>query len=76
MMFAYLDPASSSMIVSVIAGGAAGAMVFFRSFGHRMWSTIAFWKKDDPDSAEASAETAAEDIGSVVSADEAIETSS
>lgn len=52
-MFAYLDPASGSMILSVIAGGIAGIAVFFKSFGSRIWSAIAFWKKDDPEPAEA-----------------------
>ena len=46
-MLAYLDPASGSMILSVVAGGIAGIAVFFKSFGHRIWSAIAFWKKDD-----------------------------
>lgn len=46
-MFAYLDPASGSMILSVVAGGIAGIAVFFKSFGHRIWSAIAFWKKHD-----------------------------
>ena len=46
-MFGYLDPASGSMILSVVAAGAAGIAVFFKSFGHRLWSVIAFWKKDD-----------------------------
>lgn len=42
-MIAYLDPASGSMILSVVAGGAAGAAVFARSVGNRM----KFWKKGD-----------------------------
>ena len=46
-MLAYLDPASGSMILSVVAGGIAGIAVFFKSFGHRIWSAIVFWKKDD-----------------------------
>ena len=51
-MLAYLDPASGSMILSVVAGGIAGIAVFFKSFGHRIWSAIAFWKKDDDGSAD------------------------
>ena len=51
-MLAYLDPASGSMILSVVAGGIAGIAVFFKSFGHRIWSAIAFWKKDDDDSVD------------------------
>jgi hypothetical protein len=46
-MFGYLDPASGSMILSVVAAGFAGIVVFFKSFGHRFWSAIAFWKKDE-----------------------------
>jgi hypothetical protein len=51
-MFAYLDPASGSMILSVVAGGIAGIAVFIKSFGHRIWSAIAFWKKDDVESTD------------------------
>ncbi len=46
-MFAYLDPATGSMILSAVAGGIAGIAVVFRTFGHRVWSTITFWKKDE-----------------------------
>jgi NADH:ubiquinone oxidoreductase subunit 5 (subunit L)/multisubunit Na+/H+ antiporter MnhA subunit len=67
-MFAYLDPASGSMILSVIAGGIAGIAVFFKSFGARIWSAIAFWKKDDAsseaDAASAPAADAAAETGS------------
>ncbi len=48
-MFAYLDPATGSMILSALAGGIAGIAVFFRTFGHRVWSALAFWKKTDAD---------------------------
>lgn len=48
-MFAYLDPATGSMILSAVAGGIAGIAVFFRTFGHRVWSALAFWKKTDAD---------------------------
>ena len=48
-MFAYLDPATGSMILSALAGGIAGIAVFFRTFGHRVWSTLAFWKRSDAD---------------------------
>ena len=60
-MFAYLDPASGSMILSVVAGGIAGIAVFVKSFGHRIWSAIAFWKKDEDeaDSGDATADDAA-----------------
>jgi NADH:ubiquinone oxidoreductase subunit 5 (subunit L)/multisubunit Na+/H+ antiporter MnhA subunit len=69
-MFAYLDPASGSMILSVIAGGIAGIAVFFKSFGSRIWSAIAFWKKDD-----AQADAAADD-GAPAVADEPVQTTS
>lgn len=60
-MFGYLDPASGSMILSVVAAGAAGIAVFFKSFGHRLWSALAFWKKDDAvETTDAVAETSAE----------------
>jgi hypothetical protein len=60
------------MILSVVAGGIAGIAVFFKSFGHRIWSAIAFWKKDEVDVADDSdtIETAAP------GADEPVETSS
>lgn len=60
-MIAYLDPASGSMILSVIAGGIAGIAVFFKSFGRRIWDAIAFWKKDDDKAAEEAAEAEAAD---------------
>lgn len=65
-MLAYLDPASGSMILSVVAGGIAGIAVFFKSFGHRIWSAIAFWKKDDDGSAD-TADTAGAADGDDVS---------
>jgi len=33
---AYLDPGSGSMILQVIAGGVAGALVAFKMFWHRI----------------------------------------
>ena len=67
-MIAYLDPASGSMILSVVAGGIAGIAVFFKSFGHRIWSALAFWKKDDTESADS--ETAAADADDATVADD------
>jgi NADH:ubiquinone oxidoreductase subunit 5 (subunit L)/multisubunit Na+/H+ antiporter MnhA subunit len=76
-MFAYLDPASGSMILSVVAGGIAGIAVFFKSFGHRIWSAIAFWKKDDVESTDdADSGESSDDGASAVAADEPAETSS
>lgn len=46
-MIAYLDPASGSMILSVVAAGFAGIAVFFKSFGHRIMAAIGLGKKDD-----------------------------
>lgn len=46
-MLSYLDPASGSMVLSVIAGGIAGMAVFFKAFGRRIWSALTFWKKDE-----------------------------
>ncbi|MEL7210243.1 MAG: hypothetical protein AAGK32_18765 [Actinomycetota bacterium] len=68
-MLAYLDPASGSMILSVVAAGFAGIVVFFKSFGNRIWSALTFWKKDDETTAEAA------DAAAPV-ADASVETSS
>jgi len=46
-MNAYLDPASGSMLLSAIAGGIAGIAVVIKTFGRRIFSVLAFWKKDD-----------------------------
>lgn len=58
-MIAYLDPATGSMILSALAGGIAGVAVFFKTFGHRAWSRVAFWKK-----AEAPLVESVESVGS------------
>jgi hypothetical protein len=47
LVLAYLDPASGSMLLSVVAGGVAGVAVVVKTFGHRIWSALAFWKKDE-----------------------------
>ena len=75
-MLAYLDPASGSMILSVIAGGIAGIAVFFKSFGHRIWSFLAFWKDDEVEVGDD--ETPDEDAGggSAVDVETPVETSS
>ncbi len=46
-MHAYLDPGSGSMLLGLIASGMAGIVVVFKTFGHRIKSTLTFWKKDD-----------------------------
>jgi len=51
-MLAYLDPGSGSMLLGLIASGMAGIVVVFKTFGHRIKSTLMFWKKDEPAVAE------------------------
>lgn len=51
-MLAYLDPGSGSMLLGLIASGMAGIIVVFKTFGHRIKSTLMFWKKDEPAVAE------------------------
>jgi hypothetical protein len=46
-MHAYLDPGSGSMLLGLIASGAAGIVVVFKTFGSRIKSILFFWKKDD-----------------------------
>ena len=60
-MHAYLDPGSGSMLLGLIASGMAGIVVVFKTFGHRIKSTLTFWKKDDPVVAEPTA-VADEDV--------------
>ncbi len=47
---AYLDPGSGSMILQVIAGGVAGAVVAFKMFWHRIYAFFAGTKTqhDEP----------------------------
>ncbi len=47
-MHAYLDPGSGSMLLGLLASGIAGIVVVLKTFGHRIKSTLMFWKKDDP----------------------------
>ncbi|MDX6632133.1 MAG: hypothetical protein QOG26_138, partial [Solirubrobacterales bacterium] len=42
-----LDPGSGSMVLQMLLGGIASAAVAVKMFGKQIWSTIAFWKKDD-----------------------------
>ncbi|MET0158384.1 MAG: hypothetical protein ABW009_08575 [Acidimicrobiales bacterium] len=51
-MHAYLDPGSGSMLLGLVASGMAGIIVVFKTFGHRIKSTLMFWKKDEPAVAE------------------------
>ena len=56
-MLAYLDPGSGSMPLGLIASGMAGIVVVFKTFGHRIMSTLMFWKKDEPAVAEPTVST-------------------
>ncbi len=57
-MHAYLDPGSGSMLLGLVASGMAGIVVVFKTFGHRIKSTLMFWKKDDAAVAEPTVEPA------------------
>jgi hypothetical protein len=46
-IFAYLDPGSGSMLLQMLLGGIAGVAVSIKMFGKRIFSTLAFWKKDE-----------------------------
>ena len=46
-LFAYLDPGSGSMVLQMLLGGVASAAVALKMFGKQIWSTLAFWKKDE-----------------------------
>jgi hypothetical protein len=58
-VLAYLDPGSGSMVLQMLLGGIASAAVAVKMFGKQLWSTIAFWKKDEDQPAQpvASAES-------------------
>jgi hypothetical protein len=55
-MNAYLDPGSGSMLLGLFASGLAGIVVLFKTFGHRVMKTLAFWRKDDDKGATEPAE--------------------
>ena len=50
---AYLDPGSGSMILQMLLGGIAAVAVSIKMFGKKIFSTLAFWKKDEPEKASA-----------------------
>ena len=56
-MFAYLDPASGSMILSAVAGSSAGAAVIAKSYGRKM----KFWKKGDAEETDDADEPAVDE---------------
>ena len=43
-MLSYLDPATGSMVISIVVAGFAGVAVAGRS----VWAKVAFWRKDQP----------------------------
>ncbi len=49
---AYLDPGSGSMILQMLLGGFAALAVSLKMFGKKVFSTLAFWKKDEPEHVE------------------------
>ena len=49
---AYLDPGSGSMILQMLLGGIAAIAVSIKMFGKKVFKTFAFWKKDEPETAE------------------------
>lgn len=49
---AYLDPGSGSMILQMLLGGVAAVVVSLKMFGKKVFSTLAFWKKDEPETAD------------------------
>lgn len=52
-MLGYLDTATGSLILTALAGGAAGIAVLFRMYGHRF---LGIFSKKHRDQAEASFE--------------------
>jgi hypothetical protein len=46
---AYLDPGSGSMILQMLLGGIAAVAVSIKMFGKKIFKTLAFWKKDEPE---------------------------
>ena len=46
-IFAYLDPGSGSMLLQMLLGGIAGVAVSIKMFGKRIFSVLAFWRKDE-----------------------------
>ena len=48
---AYLDPGSGSMILQMLLGGVAAVAVSIKMFGKKIFRTLAFWKKDEPEKA-------------------------
>ena len=51
-VLAYLDPGSGSMLLQMLLGGIAGIAVSIKMFGKRVFSVLAFWKRDQDEAAE------------------------
>ena len=47
MFFGYLDPGTGSMLLQLLLGGLAGVAVSIKLFGRRIFSALAFWRRDD-----------------------------
>jgi hypothetical protein len=45
--YAYLDPGSGSMMVQLLLGGVAGAVVIVRLYWHRVLTRLGFRRDDD-----------------------------
>ena len=48
-VFAYLDPASASLIISAIVGAFAGIALFFRAFWHRVKGAVTGGNRETAD---------------------------
>lgn len=48
--FAYLDPASGSMILQAVIGGVAAAAVAFKVYWGRIATFLGFGRTDEPES--------------------------
>ncbi len=57
-LFAYLDPGSASALLAALLAGVAGLGAAIRTYGTNFLKKLMFWKKDDPDQAEAGPEDA------------------
>ncbi len=47
-VYAYIDPATGSMVIQMLIGAAAGAYLFFRSFWSRILNFLGFTKAEEP----------------------------
>ena len=47
-VYAYIDPATGSMVIQMLIGAAAGIYLFFRSFWSRILNFLGFIKAEEP----------------------------